>query len=141
MTPVVSPAHVDAKGLAALAVDASNRHDIEALAALLAVDVAFDNPVTGPTDRDGMLGFHRGLFAGFPDIHYQVIELTTAGDRTIAECMVSGTHLGTYAGAPASGRRLSVAAAFSIVVRDGEIVDWRSYFDRVPVLRVLGRIE
>jgi steroid delta-isomerase-like uncharacterized protein len=123
------------------ALEVCNHHDVEALARLLADEVAFDNPVTGPTDRDGMLAFHRALFGGFPDIHYEAIELTGAGDRVVVECQISGSHLGSYAGVPPTARRLSLGAAFVIGVSGGRIASWRSYFDRVPVFRLLGRIE
>ena len=119
MTVSQRPIETDATRTAADALEACNRHDVDALARLVSEDVGFDNPVTGPTDRAGMLAFHRALFAGFPDIDYQATQLTTEGDR----------------------RRLSVGAAFVISVRGGLIASWRSYFDRVPVLRVLGRIE
>jgi steroid delta-isomerase-like uncharacterized protein len=141
MTLTERPAEIDASATVADAVEACNRRDVAALARLLADEVGFDNPVTGPTDRDGMLAFHRALFAGFPDIHYEAAQLTSENDRTVAECHITASHLGTYAGVPPTGRRLSVGAAFVIVTRGGLIVSWRSYFDRVPVLRVLGRIE
>ena len=141
MTVSQRPIETDATRTAADALEACNRHDVDALARLVSEDVGFDNPVTGPTDRAGMLAFHRALFAGFPDIDYQATQLTTEGDRIVAECHINGSHLGTYAGVPPTGRRLSVGAAFVISVRGGLIASWRSYFDRVPVLRVLGRIE
>jgi len=141
MTVLSQPETVGAETITADALEACDRHDVDALARLLADEVAFDNPVTGPTDREGMLAFHRGLFSGFPDIHYEVTRLTPAGERVVVECLVTGTHLGTYAGVPATGRRLSLAAAFAIEAGNGAIAGWRSYFDRVPVLRVLGRID
>jgi steroid delta-isomerase-like uncharacterized protein len=78
-------------------------------------------------------------FEIFPDLHVQVRDLFTAGDRTCVQCTLSGTHKGEGLGFPATGRRVEYDAC--IVFRwseDGLAEEEVIYADSATILTQLG---
>jgi uncharacterized protein (TIGR02246 family) len=67
--------------------DALNRHDIDALAAVISEDCVFED--TSPPDgsrhvgREQMLAACREFFAGSPAARFEIEEMFTAGDRVV----------------------------------------------------------
>jgi ketosteroid isomerase-like protein len=66
--------------------DSFNRHDIDAIAALLTDDTVFDNTSPAPdgqriTGKAAVVGFWREWFARNPDAHFETEEMIVSGDR------------------------------------------------------------
>ncbi len=118
----------------------ANRHDVDAMQSHLADDMTFVNPVTGPTDKRGMQQFHIGFFGAFPDTHYRIDRLTSAGDAIVVECTVTGTNLGEFGGSAATNNQVIIPAAFCIDVVDGKVKSWRSYLDIAGLMRQLQTV-
>jgi steroid delta-isomerase-like uncharacterized protein len=127
----------DAMTVLRAALDEANRRDVPAMLEHVAADVAYINPATGPTDRNGMAAFHGGLFKAFPDVHYTIERGLADEQLAVAECTVTGTHRDTFAGIPATGHTIRTSVAFSVDVAGGKITTWRSYFDPGAMARQL----
>ena len=113
-------------------------HDAEAFSRNLADSIVFVNPVTGIGDKNGMVGFHTGLFAAFPDINYHVDRIISQEDTVAAQCTVSGTQKGEFARLPATNKSISLPVAFITVFQRDKITHWYSYFDTATMMRQLG---
>ena len=110
---------------------AINRHDLPALAALLAADHVFvdslGNQVRGARSMEA--GW-RGYFAMCPDYWIR-------GDHAMAEgetMLVAGEASGTI-----DVESWQTPAAWKVVIRDGSVVEWRVFADNKPVYEILGR--
>ena len=79
--------------------------------------------------EEAVRGYHGAKFAGVPD-HGE--------DGVAEEAWVSGTHLGTYNGLPATGRFLRLRVCGVFVFEEDRLVCERVYYDLLTVLRALG---
>ena len=74
----------------------------------------------------------------FPDFRFEYDELMHADDAIVVEGTFTGTHLGTWRGLPATGRRVAFPMAI-VFPFDGErMLGERLYFDLGTALRQLG---
>jgi predicted ester cyclase len=102
-----------------------------ALDLVLAADfVAHDLPGGLMDGRDALKAFRRQVHIGFPDQTLTIEDLIAEGDRVAARLTAVGTHLGEFAGIPATGRRIT-AEIFDIVrVAEDKIAERWTMFDR-----------
>ncbi len=57
----------------------------------------------GAYDRNGWLAADQGLIAAFADLHVEVLDQITQGDRVATRFSMIGTQTGEFYGVPASG--------------------------------------
>lgn len=104
------------------------RHD--ELGEFVAADVTGSGPV------DGLAAYVEGVAAittGFPDYRWEPQQVLVDGDTVAVRLRGRGTHRGTFAGIPATGRAVDVQELVVYRFRDGRIVEcWGDLF---PVLR------
>ena len=117
-----------------------NEHDFSACIAVFDRPryhvVATDETHDGP---GGVAGFLEENKKAFPDFHFEPSRVTpTADGNVLVEGVFRGTHLGTWRGLPATGRRIEFAMAV-VFEFDGDIMlGERLYFDLGTPLRQLG---
>lgn len=130
------------------AIEAFNRHDADAFAALYAdnataIDPQYERPLQGKEQiRKDIADF----FVAFPDARATVEALVTQGDRAAFEVEVTGTHRGplvTPAGdVPATHRPVSMRGGrFIRVDARGRITECNRYFDIAAIMQQLGLSE
>lgn len=74
------------------------------------------------------------LFGAFPDFGFEEAATYHADRATIVEGRMTGTHLGTWAGVPASGRPIDIAACCLFHFDDDRLVSESVYFDHATLL-------
>ena len=110
---------------------AINRHDIEALTALMPADHVFvDSMGQRVQGAVAMETGWRGYFAMCPD--YWIRTDDVVGDDGVV--LAVGEAGGTIDGIP-----WRTPAAWKAVVRDGKVVEWRVFADNKPVYEILER--
>jgi len=85
-------------------------------------------------------GFKAGLAevrAAFPDLRLDVEKLVEEGDTVSGLFWMSGTHLGPFMGAPATGRTFRVRASDVVRMREGRIVEHWGLIDGESLARQL----
>src|SRR5687767_10224864 len=108
------------------ALDAFNRHDLDAIMEYFSEDCSFDFP-RGPEPwgrryigkaqvREGL----AGRFKGIPDVHYGEDRHWVAGDRGVSEWTLTGTTT--------SGEKLKVRGCDLWEFRDGKITRKDSFW-------------
>lgn len=60
-----------------------------------------------PPGPEGVKTYFREIRSGFPDIQVSLDDLIAEGDRVVVYTTWRGTHLGTYAEMPPTGRSVS----------------------------------
>lgn len=104
--------------------EALNRHDIDAVMALMTPDCLFENTFPAPDGeryhgQEDVRGFWRQLLAASPQARFTTEELFTAGDRAVARWR--------YAWVDAEGRAGHVRGVDLFRVRDGLVAEKLSY--------------
>ena len=126
-------AHIEAEAVehdiaAALATFKHPRYDVPALGGV----------VDGSAGVQGLL---QVLLTAFPDFWLRPGAHYHADDAVIVECVFGGTQRGEWAGIPASGRKMEVAAALFFLFDGDGLMCERVYFDHATVLKQLGAIS
>jgi steroid delta-isomerase-like uncharacterized protein len=89
--------------------DLINAGDIDGFGQQMADDFVEHDELPGlPPTKDGVLQYFRFMLAAFPDMRMDVQDVIASGDKAVARLRVSGTHMGDFAGIPATGNPVSV---------------------------------
>ena len=89
--------------------DLINAGDIDGFGQQLADDFVEHDELPGlPPTKEGVIQYFRVMLAAFPDMRMDVQDLIACGDKAVARLRVSGTHMGDFAGIPATGNPVSV---------------------------------
>lgn len=120
--------------LARAYVDALNRGDLPALAALFHEGARVEGVYGEPTVA-GLLESIRQLRSAFPDWVVAIDDIVFDGDRAILRCTEQGTSRGRFLGAPATGKRFRVATVEWLRIEDGKIRERWAGRDAMAILR------
>lgn len=101
--------------------DAGNRHDLDAIRAMVAPDVRRAHL---PGGQDAWIDDLADLFHAFPDWQWRRIQLVIEDDRIAAHLRGGGTHAGVYRGIGATRRHVNVAEFGMYRVVGGRIVEF-----------------
>jgi steroid delta-isomerase-like uncharacterized protein len=118
-----------------------NAHDLEGVrrtfgAAARYDDEPWDEHYEGP---DGVRHFYKQLMQALPDLEIDVQRRHVTDDAILLEVIIRGTHLGSWRGLPATGRRVEfpLCGVYSFDAHD-RLAGEKIYYDRGTVLRQLG---
>lgn len=119
-----------------------NGRDVDrALTELVAEDFVEQNPLPGQgPGRAGLGDVLAGMFAGFPDLRWDVQETVVEADRVASFSFWTGTHQGEFLGIPATGRRVKVEAWNLDRFQNGQLTESRVMMDVMGLLTQLGAI-
>ena len=123
--------------------DASNRHDVDAVAAFMAVDsLNHGNPV----GREGVRTVLRDIFTMFPDWHTTIDELVAEGDVVVSRHTTTATHLGmpivrnahNMRGIPPTGKPVIMKSIHIWHIKDGLITSHVAARDDLETMIQIG---
>ncbi len=119
-----------------------NGRDLDgALTELVADDLVEQNPLPGQgPGRAGLGNVLAGMFAGFPDLRWEVKETVVEADRVASYSFWTGTHQGEFLGIPATNRSVTVEAWNLDRFQDGQLTESRVLMDVMGLLTQLGAI-
>lgn len=114
------------------------------LAALFTEDGVYEDVLAGVVvrGRTEIAAYVAGIFAGFPDLDYEVPSGFVAGDWAATEWVYVGTYTGTSPGLPpGTGQPVRLPGADILEVRGDKIARVRSYYDSNAFLAQLGMLS
>lgn len=118
-----------------------NQHDLEGVLRTFGDGAHYDDEAWGEHHEglSGVRSFYEQLMAALPDVQIEVQKRYVTKDAVVMEVMIRGTHLGTWRGLPATGRRVEIplCGIYTFDARD-RLAGERIYYDRGTVLRQLG---
>ena len=76
--------------------------------------------------------------AAFPDLDITVDDTIVEADRVAVRMRLRGTHTGTFAGLPASGRRFEIRCTDVVRIGDGHVVEAWPLADLAGLLAQVG---
>lgn len=96
--------------------------------------------VPEPLGNDAWSGFMVALTTAFPDSKISIDGCISEGDTVATRWHLTGTHLGTFQGIPATGRAVTFNGVEYNRVADGRFAEHCSMFDNVGLLRQIGGV-
>jgi steroid delta-isomerase-like uncharacterized protein len=131
---------MDASAVADRYFEAWNRRDPPAIAAVFADGGTYTDPNVpdgiGPQET---AAYAEGLFAGFPDLAFELESSGVRPDGSVAaQWVMTGTNSGSFQGLPPSGREVRLPGADVITVAGDRVASVVGYFDTAVVPRQLG---
>jgi steroid delta-isomerase-like uncharacterized protein len=120
-----------------------NAHDLDAIMAMHAPDMVFENHTAGETARGGDVRGHiASIFHTWPDIHFATRRLYVRDGLVVQEWTATATHANTLRRgdlvADPTGKRIEWCGADIIPFEDGLVKRKDVYSDSVSILRQLG---
>jgi len=121
-------------------VDAFNRRDPEAAAALYHDDAVNDQVAGGPptVGRAAMRDGFRHFFRAFPDNFTTPVNVVCEGEWVALEWEGGGTWLGEFAGHPPTGKAFTLRGCGFFRVVEGKIAFQRGYWDKLSWFTAMG---
>jgi predicted ester cyclase len=81
--------------------------------------------------------FYKSFRSAFSDIHVEVEDTVTEGDRTVARCVVTATHNGDGLGIAPTGKPVKFTGMTLVRLKDGKIVESWNNFDFMSMYKQL----
>ena len=118
-----------------------NEHNLEGVLETFGNGARYDDE-SWDEHYEGLSGvrqFYQQIMAALPDLKIEVVSRHIADDAIVVEVIISGTHLGSWRGLAATGRRVEFPLC-GIYTFDAEdrLAGEKIYYDRGTVLRQLG---
>ena len=119
-------------------VDRFNRRDFDGIIELVDPDVVDHHLPPGlPPGREGAMQWFRVL-AGALDLRLVVEDTVESGDRVAVRAAITGTHVGEFAGIPATGRSFATTMISIERIREGRLVERWENVDNLAVVQQLS---
>ena len=120
--------------------DAWNRHDVDAIVALHAPDMVFENHTAGERAEGEQVREHIAeIFAGWPDLAFRTRRLYVRDDLVVQEWTASATHTRELRRgdlvAPPSGKRIEWLGMDVIPFENARVKRKDVYSDSIAILR------
>ncbi len=97
----------------------------------------------GVRSRTGIKRYYSALRQSFSDLRFEMHEnigVLVGGDLVALRTIVTGTHVGEYAGVAPTGSRMQTSASHILRVRDDQVVEHWPVMDTYRILVAIGAI-
>jgi steroid delta-isomerase-like uncharacterized protein len=126
--------------------DAWNAHDLDAIMAMHAPDMVFENHTAGESAQGDAVRDHIGsIFETWPDIHFEARRTYVHDGLVVQEWTATATHANTMRRgeleAEPTGKRVEWRGVDVIPFEDGLVKRKDVYSDSVSILRQVGLFE
>lgn len=116
--------------------------DISRVSEFYADHIVGHYPLTEWSDGiEGVRELATTIRQGFPDYHEQIDELLCAGDKVIVRLTITGTHLGSLYGLPATRNRVTFTDVTVCRIENGKIAEQWGLSDHFTLYLQLGLIS
>jgi predicted ester cyclase len=85
-----------------------------------------DSVLVGP---EAFKPVYRSFCGAFPDLHVELEDVVSEGDRAAGRFKVSMTHQGDHLGFPATGKKTMLAGSVFAIIKDGYIMEGWNYMN------------
>jgi predicted ester cyclase len=113
---------------------AEDQRDLDGLISTLTPDCVYEVMTTGERweGHDGARAFYTAFLGAFPDVKFHLTDIVIGPQGVMEAADLVGTHLGTWAGTPPTGRpvRLQVVIHFPWDPEAELFTGERVWFDR-----------
>lgn len=119
-----------------------NSNHLDSLTEVVSEDLRTPKIMPGiPSGIEGAKVAHQIMVTGFPDYQTVIDDLFAEGDKVVARITMSGTHLGSFMGIPATGKHVEFTGIYIARIANGKIVEHWGEEDGVSLLSQLGVLK
>lgn len=128
----------DNKKMAMRLYDLLNAGDVDGIGDLVSPDYKEHDPLPGQrTGREGVLDRFSMITTALAP-RFTVEDVVAEGDRVVVRWTNSGTHVGEFAGMPATGKTFSIAGIDIYRIEDSKLCEHWDVVDQLSMLGQLG---
>jgi steroid delta-isomerase-like uncharacterized protein len=118
--------------------DLINQGQPEAIGDLVSADYEEHDPLPGQgTGREGVIDRFSMLSAALAP-RFTIEDVVAEGDRVVVRWTNAGTHVGEFAGIPATGKTFTISGIDVYRVADGKLCEHWHVIDQLAMLGQLG---
>ena len=117
-----------------------NERNLEVIDEIIGEDYVGHYDMSPVNGREAYKQYLSGLFTAFPDVHITVEKVFAEGDLVAFVATATGTHLGPFGPAPATGNSMKVQALVIRRMADGKIVELWQMNDMLGLLMQIGLV-
>src|SRR5207237_118167 len=126
------------KRLAQKLYDALNDGDVAAIGDLVTPDYVENDPLPGQgTGRDGVIDRFSMIVNSLAPM-FTVHDVIAEGDKVVVRWTNAGTHVGEFAGMPATGQTFTIGGIDIYRITDGRLSEHWHQLDQLSMLGQLG---
>ena len=118
-----------------------NEHELEGVLRTFGDSARYDDEPWNEhfEGREGVRAFYKQLMHALPNMQIDVLRRHVSDDAILVEVIIRGTHLGSWRGLPATGRKIEfpLCGVYTFDAND-RLAGEKIYYDRGTVLRQLG---
>jgi steroid delta-isomerase-like uncharacterized protein len=115
-----------------------NRHDLGLVDEVIHPNyVNYDMPAPAP-GREGFKQVMAMFFTAFPDMHVNIEDVISEGDKVVSRGTFTGTHKADFQGIPPTGKRITVKYIDIWRFENGQAVENWVQLDNLGMLQQLG---
>ncbi|MCW3997185.1 MAG: ester cyclase [Candidatus Bathyarchaeota archaeon] len=119
--------------------EAGNKQDLALLDDLLVPN--YENQTLRLKSLEDLKQLLRIQYRGFPDVHREILDIITEGDKVWARVKITGTHTSEYRGIAPTGKKFVMDAVPTYRIIDGKIEEGWSVWDSLGMFKILGVID
>lgn len=120
---------------------AVNDGNYEALRQAFTANVNDHDPEPGQQPGpEGFVEFFRGLRGAFPDLEVAIDHMVANADNVAIAYTITGTHMGTFQGIAATGKRIQARGMQIARFEEGKIAERWGSSDELGILKQLGAV-
>jgi len=94
-----------------------------------------DPSIPNPVPAHGLKEHFAGLFAGFPDVTFELVGIDAISERIwVWRWVFHGTNTGAFRGRPPTGRRVTMPGCEIIEIRGDHVYRAQGYDDRLTMM-------
>lgn len=112
-----------------------NRGDLPGVAAFWSPEVIHHTRVDH--DVDDISSSYDVVMQAFPDLRWEIDDIIAEGDKVVTRLTCYATNLGSYMGAPPTGKRVKCRSVDISRVVDGKIVEHWGLLDELHLMEQL----
>jgi steroid delta-isomerase-like uncharacterized protein len=112
-----------------------NDHDFDSMASFYTPTIKVND---APMDPAAVTAQFVPVISAFPDWHWEMRHIVVDDDNIVVQFTVTGTHLGTFQGIEATGRRVSVSEFTRYHLDGGKFAEVWDLLDMDALLKQIG---
>ena len=112
-----------------------NDHDFDSMASFYTPTIKVND---APMEPAAVTAQFAPLISAFPDWHWEMRHIVVDDDNIVVHFKVTGTHLGTFQGIEATGRRVSVSEFTLYHLESGKFAEVSDLLDMTALLKQIS---
>ncbi len=117
-----------------------NQKDESAIDRFIPENAGGNDPDFG-SGREGFRKQWRQWVSAFPDLHFEIVDMISEGDRVLTRWTLTGTLHGEYLGVQPDGRQIRVGGMSLDRIEDGWVAEGFDGWDNYGFRKQLGLVD